>query len=119
MRVSDRAIVLQAIKYGDKKLILKIFSKHNGLLTVAVSVGNSPSSKIKPGIIAPLNLLDAEIIKKQNNDVHRLTEASCYYIGTNIPNSISKLSIAQFLNEILIKSVKEQAPNSHLFDFIE
>jgi len=119
MRVSDKAIVLQSIKYGDKKIILKIFSKHNGLLTTAVSVGNSPSSKIKPGTILPLNLLEVQLIKKQNNDIHRLTEASCYYISSGIPGSISKLTIAQFLNEILIKSLKEQAPNSNLFDFIE
>ncbi len=119
MRVSDKALVLQAVKYGDKKLILKLFTKHNGLLTVAVSVGNSRTSKIKPGIISNLTLLDVEIIKKQNNDVHRLTEATCYYVHSGIPNSFSKLSIAQFLNEILIKSVKEQAPNSYLFDFIE
>ena len=119
MRVSDKAIVLQAIKYADKKLILKLFSRHNGLLTVAVAVGNSAASKIKPGVIFPLNLLDIELIKKQNSDVHRLTEAACYYINTGISNSISKLSIAQFLNEILIKSIKEHCSNSHLFDFIE
>lgn len=119
MRVSDKAIVLQSIKYGDKKIILKLFSRHNGLLTTAVVVGNSPSSKIKPGTVFPLNMLDVQLIKKQNNDVHRLTEASCYYISASVPGSISKLSIAQFLNEILIKSLKEQAPNPHLFDFIE
>lgn len=119
MRISDKAIVLQNIKYGDKKLILKLFTKHNGLLTAAVSVGNSASSKIKPGIVAPLNLLEVEIIKKENQDVHRLTEAVCYQINSEISNSLSKLSIAQFLNEILIKAVKEQSPNRHLFDFIE
>jgi len=119
MRISDKVIVLQTIKYGDKKLILKLFSRNNGLLTAAVSVGNSPSSKIKPGIIFPLNLLNAELIIKQNQDVHRLTEASCYYISAGFSNSISKLSIAQFLNEILIKSIKEHSVNGHLFDFIE
>src|SRR3954470_9346149 len=102
MRVSDKAIVLHAVKYGDKKLILKLFSRHNGLVTAAVSIGNSPSSKIRPGIISSLNLLEIELIKKQNNEVLRLTEASAYYISAGIPNSISKLSIAQFLNEILI-----------------
>lgn len=119
MRVTDKAIVLQAIKYGDKKLILKLYTKHNGLLTVATSVGNSPSSKIKASIIFPLNLLDVQITSKQNKDVQQLTEASCYYINTNISNSISKLTIAQFLNEILVKSLREQPANTNLFEFIE
>lgn len=119
MRVSDKAIVLQAIKYGDKKQILKLFTKNHGLLTAAVVVGNSATSKIKAGITFPLNLLDVELIKKANKDIHRLNEANCYYICTNITSSISKLTIAQFLNEVLIRCLKEQPPNIYLFDFIE
>jgi DNA repair protein RecO (recombination protein O) len=119
MRVSDKAIVLQANRYGDKKLILKLFSRNHGLLQTAVVVSNSPSAKIRPAAILPLNLVDIEIIKKQNEEIHRLTEASCYYISHAVPGSISRLSIAQFLNEILIKALKEQAPNANLFDFIE
>ena len=56
---------------------------------------------------------------KQNKEIHQLTEASCYSIYTNISTSLSKLSIAQFLNEILIKSLKEQSSNLHLFEFVE
>jgi DNA repair protein RecO (recombination protein O) len=119
MRVSDKAIILQAIKYGDKKLILKLFSRKHGLLNAAVVVGNSPSSKIRSGSILALNLLDIQFIKKQNSEVHRITEASCYYINSNFAASISKLSIAQFLNELLIKCLKEQSANEDLFDFIE
>lgn len=119
MRVSDKAIVLQAIKYGDKKFILKLFSKHHGLITAAAAVGNSPSSKIKPGIIAPMNLLEVQFTSRQNKDVQQLTEASCYYIHSSINGSLAKLSIAQFLNEVLLRSVKEQAANTALFDFAE
>lgn len=119
MRVSDKAIVLQAIKYGDKKFILKLFSRHHGLVTTAVAVGNSPSSKIKPGIIAPMNLLEVQFTSRQNKDVQQLTEASCYYIHDSINGSLTRLSIAQFLNEILLRTVKEQAANTDLFDFTE
>lgn len=119
MRVSDKAIVLQAIKHGDNKFILKLYTSHNGLLTVAASVGKAASSKIKSSSILALSLVDIELVLKQNKEVHQLTEASCYCIHTNISGSISKLSIAQFLNEVLIKSVKEQGPNAHLFEFIE
>lgn len=119
MRVSDKAIILQSIKYGDKKYILKLFTRQNGLVTAAASVGKSPSSKIKPASIMPLNLMDIEIILKQNKEIHQLTEASCYHICTDISTSLSKLSIAQFLNEILIKSLKEQTGNVHLYELIE
>ncbi len=119
MRVSDKAIVVHAIKYGDKKYILKLFTRHNGLLSAAAAVGKSASSKIKPGSVLPLNLLEIELVFKQNKEIHRLTEASCYSVHPHISESLSKLTIAQFLNEILVKVLKEQSGNAHLFEFIE
>jgi DNA repair protein RecO (recombination protein O) len=115
MRVSDKAIVLQAIKHGDKKFILKLYTHHNGLVTAAVALNKN----IRPSNIFPLSLINVELILKQNKEVHQVTEASSYYILSNISNSLSKLSIAQFINEILIKAIKESATNQHLYDFIE
>jgi DNA repair protein RecO (recombination protein O) len=119
MRVSDKAIVLQSIKHGDRKYILKLFTRHHGTITVATSVGKTSTARIKSSSILPLSLLDVELILKQNKEIHQLTEASCYTIFSNIHNSINKLSIAQFLNEIMIKCLKEQGANAHLFEFIE
>lgn len=119
MRVSDKAIVLQSIKHGDKKLIVRLYTQHNGMLTAAAVTGKSATSKIKAGSIMPLTLVDVEMIIKQNKEIHQLTEASCYCIHANISHSLSKLSIAQFLNEVLIKCLKEQSGNSHLYEFVE
>ncbi len=119
MRVSDKAIVLQAIKHGDKKFILKIYTRNHGMITVAAHAGNSATSKIKTSSILPLSLMDVELVVKQNKEIYQLTEASCYYVNTGISHSITKLSIAQFLNEILIKTLKEQSSNSHVYEFIE
>jgi DNA repair protein RecO (recombination protein O) len=119
MRVTDKAIVLQTVRYGDKKNILRLFTRNHGLVSVTCILGNSPNAKIKSSAVLPLSLLDVELITKQNKEVQQLTEASCYYLSTTISSSISKLSIAQFLNEILLKSLKEQSANSSLYDFIE
>lgn len=115
MRVSDKAIVLQSIKHGDKKFILKLYTQHNGLVTAAVALNKN----IRASNIFPLSLINVELILKQNKEVHQVTEASSYYILADIPNSLSKLSIAQFINEILIKAIKESATNQHLYEFIE
>jgi DNA repair protein RecO (recombination protein O) len=115
MRVSDKAIVLQAIKHGDKKFIVKLYTYNNGLVTASVAINKN----IRQSNIFPLSLINAELILKQNKDVHQITEVSSYYILSNISNSFSKLSIAQFLNEVLIKAIKESATNKHLYEFIE
>jgi DNA repair protein RecO (recombination protein O) len=119
MRISDKAVVLQAVKYGDKKFILKLFSRTNGVISASCVTGHSPSSKIKSSAVLPLSLIDVQIIHKQNKEVQQLTEANCYYVTTNISNSLSKLSIAQFMNEVLIKCLSENSGNTALYDFIE
>ncbi|MBX3163342.1 MAG: DNA repair protein RecO [Bacteroidetes bacterium] len=119
MRVSDKALVLQAVKHGDKKFILKLYTRHHGVISVSATVGNSALSKIKTSSILPLSLIDTQLIVRQNKDIYQLTEAACYCVHTEISTSLSKLSIAQFLNEVLIKTLKEQSGNRHLFEFIE
>ena len=119
MRVSENAIVLQVIKLGDKKCMLKLYTSHHGTLSAVTHVGHAPSSKVKASSVLPLSLIDAELIIKQNREVQQLTEASCYYVSSGVSSSIVKLGIAQFLNEILIRTLKEQGANVHLYEFIE
>lgn len=118
MRISDKAIILQNIKHGDKKHILKLFTKQHGTLTVSARSGGA-GSKVKAGALLPLNLVEIELTLKQNKEVQSLNAISCYYVSAGSQGSLSKLSIAQFLNEVLVKSLREQAANLHLFEFIE
>jgi len=117
MRVKEKSIVLQNIRHGDKKCILKLYTEHHGLISAIASVGKS--GKVRSSTLFPLTLVHAELIIKQNKELHLLTETSCYFVTNGFADSIAKLSIAQFLNEILIKTLKEQGASSHLFDFIE
>lgn len=119
MRITDKAIVLQSIKLGDRKLLLKLFTKQHGLITAACVAGKAPHSKIKFASIQQLHLVQVEMIVKENKEVQQLNEASCYFVYDKIPNSFHKLSIAQFLNEVLLKCMKEQHANHYLYEFIE
>lgn len=118
MLVKTESIILQNIKYGDKKLILKVFSKQYGFITLSAITGKSPSSKIKPASILPLQLSELSFNFKQNKDIQQLIEANLLYVCDNISKDFNKLTVAQFLNEVLIKCIKEQNPNEELFDFI-
>lgn len=118
MQLKDKAIVLQCIKYADKKIIVKFFTQHHGVITCLARVSNTPSSKIKSSALMPMNLVDIEVIAKENKDMQVLTEISCSYIYTSIHTNFTKLSVFQFLNEVLNKSLKEQITQTELFDFI-
>lgn len=119
MRVSEKALILQSIKHGDKKYILKLFSRQHGMLTAAVNVGQSKMAKIRSSSVMPLNFIEAELIFKENKEIHLLTELSVYKTQSNIHQHMSKLSIAQFMHEVMIKTLKDQHGHSDLYLFIE
>ncbi len=119
MRVSDKAIVLQAIRHGDKKFIVKLFTEKNGLVTVIAAAGKSPTNKVRSATLMPLSLITCEYTLKQNRELHQLTESSFYFVGKGFSDSISKLSIAQFLNEVLVNCIRDHAPNMPLYSLTE
>lgn len=113
-----QGIVLHNIKYADKKIISKIYTKDFGLISVNVNVGNGPKAKIKSGVIQPLTQIEFVLSLKENKDIQQLSEVKCLFVYTDLQSNFSKLCIAQFLNEVLYKTLKEQTPNEDLFDLI-
>lgn len=118
MLAKTEGIILQNIKYGDKKLILKIFTRQHGLVTFNAIASKSPTSKIKPASTLPLQLVELSFNLKPNKDIQQLTESNLLYIFDDVSKDFNKLTAAQFLNEVMIKCIKEQHPNEELFDFI-
>jgi DNA repair protein RecO (recombination protein O) len=118
MLVSTRAIILHNVKYADKKVISKMYTQDYGLISLNINVGNTTKSKIKPAIIFPLSQLEIELSLKENKEVHPLIEAKPFYIYQSLNQDFSKLCIAQFINEVLYKCLKEQQANKELFEFI-
>jgi len=118
MLVKTEGIILQNIKYGDKKLILKIFTKQHGLVTFSAIASKSPTAKIKSAGTLPLQQVEISYHLKPNKEILQLSESNLIYVCDDVSKKFDKLAIAQFLNEILIKCIKEQHPNESLFDFI-
>jgi DNA repair protein RecO (recombination protein O) len=118
MLYTTQGIVLHNIKYADKKIISKIYTKDFGLISANVNVGSGPKSKIKSGVIQPLTQIEFVLSLKENKDIQQLSEVKCLFVYTNLQSNFSKLCIAQFLNEVLYKTLKEQTSNDDLFDLI-
>jgi DNA repair protein RecO (recombination protein O) len=118
MLAKTEGIILQNTKYADRKSILKVFTRQFGLITFNAIRGKSPSSKVKAAALMPLQYVELSFSHKQNQDVQQLSEASLLYVFDDVARDYNKMAMAQFLNEVLVKSIKEQHPNEELFDFI-
>lgn len=115
---TTQGIVLHNIKYADKKIISKIYTRDFGLISANIHIGTGSKAKIKSGSIQPLTQIECVVSVKENKDIQQLTEVKCLFVYTDLQHNFSKLCIAQFLNEILYKCIKEESPNDDLFDLI-
>lgn len=115
---TSRAIVFHQTKYSDTSLVVKILTEEWGLGSYMVKGARSPKSKLKSSLFQPLTLLEMVADHKEKNDLNHIREARVAYPYKNIPDQISKSSILLFLNELLYKSIQEEAINHEMFAFI-
>ncbi len=118
MLQKTRGIVLHTLKYADKKVICKIYTREYGLQTYLVNVGSASRSKIKPALLQPLTQLELEVFSRQNREMGRLRELRCFYAYSDLHTNILKNTVATFLNELLYRSIHEEERNEELFEFM-
>ena len=119
MRVKDKALVLKSIKHGENKRILKIFTRNHGLITVCAYPTKSGKGRIRRATLQPMSLIEIQISLKRNEEIHQMNEASLYFIPDENLHSLLKNSMIHFLNEVLLKVIREHYNNPDLFDFVE
>ena len=118
MYKSTRAIVFHQTRYSDTSLVVKILTEEWGLGSYIIKGARTPKSKLKSSLFQPLTLLEMVADHKEKNDLNHIREARVAYQNKNIPVNIIKSSILLFLNELLYKSIQEEAINHELFGFI-
>lgn len=120
MLVKTKAIVLSAIKYQEKSLIVKCFTESDGLKSYFVpSAYSSRKSNQKIAYFQPLSILEIEANHKNKGTLEHFKEirlASPYY---SINQDVVKSTIVIFLSEVLHHSIREEEKNQELFTFLE
>ncbi len=118
MLQKTKGIVLNNVKFADKKIISKIYTREFGLKSFVIHIGNSSKSKIKPAQVMPLSQIEMDVRIKENQSLATLSELRCFYLYSHLHTNIYKNTIATFINEVLFKCIKEEETNQTLFDFI-
>lgn len=113
------AIVLNKIKYSDSSFIVNLISEDLGRFAAMVRISKSSKSNIKQASFFPLNIIETEINLKNNREVQTLTYCNNVENLQNILLDINKLTIAQFIAEIILKTIKEKETNSKTYNYIK
>ena len=112
------AIVLHALKYGESKLIIDLFTREHGRLSCIASIPKSGKGKLKKPLFQPLALIEVDCDLRPNVQLQKLREARMAYPLTGIPFDAVKLSIALFVAEFLYHALRGEQQNVQMFDYI-
>ncbi len=120
MLVKTKAIVISALKYQEKSLIVKCFTESDGLKSYFVRDAFShKKTNHKIGYFQPLTILEIEAVHKNKGTLENFKEVRLATAFHSIPNSIIKGTITMFLSEVLHHSIHEEEKNEALFDYLE
>lgn len=118
MLVKTEAIVLHAIKYGDQRLIVDMFTREHGRLSFVVPVPRSERARIKKQYLQPLTLLQLEADVRPQAQLQKLREAWLLQPLPSLFSDAKKLSIGLFVSEFLYHALKGEQRDELLFDYV-
>jgi len=118
MQVTTRSIILSSTKYGDTSLIVKAFTEQLGVLTLMARGVRKRHSSNPASLFQHLSLVEIVFRYREQRDIQHLIETRQIHPYSGIPFDQMKGSIILFINELLLKSIREQEANPKMFSYV-
>lgn len=116
MNKKTSAIVLKSTKYNDNSLIVKLFTKEEGLRSYIVGISKKGN---RIATFQGLNLISIDTSQHGNHKLARIKSAQIEHPYKTVHSNWVKGTIIQFLNELLYHCIQEESANVDLYEFIE
>lgn len=119
MLTKTQAIVLHAIKYGETRLIVDMFTKVFGRQAFIVSIPKTPKGKVKKQFFQPLTILEIETDIRPRQQLQKLHDVRLAAPFVSIPFEPDKLAISLFVAEFLYYALRSEQRNELLYEYLE
>lgn len=111
-------IVLHSFRYKESEVVIRGYSdKHGNCSLFLRSAQNSKRHNLS--LLHPLSTLTVTPILRGRGEMIAVKEYEALHRLTTIREELKKSSIALFLAEIILKTIKEVEQNSALYNFLE
>ena len=114
----SRGLVLRSSEYGETSLVAQIYTELFGIQSYIINSVRKKHARVHSNIFQPLTPVDLVVYHKERPGLQRISDIRPNPPLSNIPFDVSKSSMIFFLDEVLLKSLREEEANQALFDFI-
>ncbi len=118
MNHKTRGIILQTTDYSETSLVVKIYTEHGGIGSFIVGGVRTRNGRFKSNLFQPLSLVELVASGSPSGSMRRITDIQLAPPFSGIPGNIVKSSIAIFLAEVVLRSIREEEANPVLFEFL-
>jgi len=119
MQVKTEAIVLNAIRYADADLIVKMYTKDFGIVSyILKGVLKSKKGKLRSSFFQIGNILEIDTFQKKKNGLSTLKEVKPIFHFKTLHIDVVKGSLITFLFEILNQILVEEQSDQELYQFL-
>ena len=120
MTHKTKGIVLRSVKYGETSLVTTILTELFGVQTYMINGARSAKKTGNKSImLQPASILDLEAYHYEQKNIQRIKEFQWAHLFESLLSDVVKNSIAAFIIELIIKTVKQPEKNEELFYFCE
>ena len=115
---SLQIIVLHTIKHKENGVIVQCYTDRGGRESLFLKYSNKSKGKINLSQLHPLAILNVELSALRLGSMHNIKEAAPTIKLASIRGDIYKSSIALFISELILRSVREIEENAQLYSFL-
>ncbi len=119
MFISTQAIVLSKLKFSDKDLIVKCYTKEKGIVSYLIKNIFSKKSKFSIAYFQELSLLEIQTNYKEGRSLQYIKEAKLLAPYKTLQTNLIKSTLVMFLSEVLSNILREEEPQENLYEFLK
>lgn len=112
-------IVLRTLKYSDNLMIADMYTRQHGRHSFLVPVSSSGKGRARRVLFQPLSMLSFTANYKKGKQLPRISDAQPYMLYSTLQGDVVKSSIALYLSELLVYSLREEGSDEALFNFLD
>ena len=118
MLTKSDAIVLHSFKYGESRIIVDVFSRESGRLSLIASMPKTQKGRLKKQFFQPMTILSLEYDHRQQVQLQSLKDARLLLPWRTMTSCPEKLSQAIFVAEFLYYALRSEQRNELLYDYV-